>query len=88
MAVEFGADSKLNWTLLNKEQAPTYIDFLEDENRRHQLAIREARYRQGYVKEMSLEWKLWQSAIHRHVNDVEDTKTRIREVKYFFGMEE
>ena len=88
MTVEFGKDSKLLWTLLKAEQAPTFIWFLEDEIRRHRLAIHDARYKQGYGKEGSLEYKLWQSAIHRHVNDVEDTKTRIREVKRFFGMEE
>ena len=88
MTVEFGQDSKLLWTLLKAEQAPTYIWFLEDEIRRHRLAIHDARYKQGWGNEGSLEYKLWQSAIHRHVNDAEDTKTRVREVKRFFGMEE
>ncbi len=88
MTVEFGADSKLLWTLLKAEQAPTFIDFLEKEIRRHQLAIHNARWEQGFGHEGSLEYKLWQSAIHRHVNDVESDKTRIREVKHFFGMEE
>ena len=88
MTIEFNKDSKLLWTLLKAEQAPTFIWFLEDEIRRHRLAIHDARYKQGWGKEGSLEYKLWQSAIHRHINDVEDTKTRIREVKRFFGMEE
>ena len=88
MTVEFGKDSKLLWTLLKAEQAPTFIWFLEDEIRRHRLAIHDARYKQGYGKEGSLEYKLWQSAIHRHVNDVEDTKTKVREVKRFFGIDE
>ncbi len=87
MTVEFGQDSKLLWTLLKAEQAPTYIWFLEDEIRRHRLAIHDARYKQGYGKEGSLEYKLWQSAIHRHVNDVENTKIVIREVKHWFRME-
>ena len=88
MTVEFGQDSKLLWTLLKAEQAPTFIFFLEDEIRRHELAIHDAGYKQGWGKEGSLEYKLWQSTIHRHVNDVENTKTRIREVKRFFGIEE
>ncbi len=88
MTVEFGQDSKLLWTLLKAEQASTFIFFLEDEIRRHRLAIHDARYKQGYGKEGSLEYQLWQSAIHRHVNDIEDTKTRIREVKHWFGMKE
>ncbi len=88
MTVEFGQDSKLLWTLLKAERAPTYIDFLEKEIRRHQLAIHEARWWQGYGKEGTLDYKLWQSAIHRHVNDVENTKIVIREVKHWFGVEE
>ena len=88
MTVEFGKDSKLLWTLLKAEQAPTFIDFLEKEIRRHQLAIHNARWEQGFGKEGSLEYKLWQSAIHRHINDVENTKTKVREVKRFFGIEE
>ena len=88
MTVEFGTDSKLLWTLLKAEQASTFIDFLEKEIRRHELAIHNAKWEQGFGKEGSLDYKLWQSAIHRHVNDVEDTKTRVREVKRFFGMEE
>ena len=88
MTVEFGQDSKLLWTLLKAEQAPTFIWFLEDEIRRHRLAIHDARYKQGYGKEGSLDYKLWQSAIFRHVNDIEDTKTRIREVKRWFQLDE
>ncbi len=87
MIVKFGEDSKLLWTLLKAEQAPTFIDFLEKEIRRHQLAIHNAKWEQGFGKEGSLDYKLWQSAIHRHINDIEDTKTRVREVKRFFGME-
>ena len=88
MTVEFGQDSKLLWTLLKAEQAPTFIDFLQKEIRRHELAIHNAKWEQGFGKEGSLEFKLWQSAIHRHVNDVENTKIVIREVKHWFGMEE
>ncbi len=88
MTVEFGEDSKLLWTLLKAEQAPTFIDFLQKEIKRHQLAIHNAKWEQGYGKEGSLDYKLWQSAIHRHVNDVEDTKIVIQEVKHWFGMEE
>ena len=88
MTIQFGADSKLLWTLLKAEQAPTFIDFLQKEIRRHQLAIHNARWEQGFGKEGSLDYKLWQSAIFRHVNDIEDTKTRIREVKRFFGIDD
>ena len=88
MTVEFGKGSKLLWTFIKAEQASTFIFFLEDEIRRHRLAIHDAKYKQGYGKEGSLEYKLWQSAIHRHVNDVENTKIVIQEVKHWFGMEE
>ena len=88
MTVEFGKDSKLLWTLLKAEQASIFIFFLEDEIRRHRLAIHDAKYKQGYGKEGSLEYQLWQSAIHRHVNDVENTKIVIQEVKHWFGIEE
>ena len=88
MTVEFGTDSKLLWTLLKAEQAPTFIDFLQKEISRHQLAIHNAKWEQGFGKEGSLEFKLWQSAIHRHVNDVENTKIVIQEVKHWFQLEE
>ncbi len=88
MTVEFGQDSKLLWTLLKAEQASTYIDFLQKEIRRHELAIHNAKWEQGFGHEGSLDYKLWQSSIHRHVNDVEFTKIVIREVKHFFGIEE
>ena len=88
MTVEFGQDSKLLWTLLKAEQAPTFIDFLQKEIKRHELAIHNAKWEQGYGKEGSLDYKLWQSAIHRHVNDVEDTKIVIQKVKLFFGIDE
>ena len=88
MTVEFGKDSKLLWTLLKVEQASTFIFFLEDEIRRHRLAIHDAKYKQGYGKEGSLDYQLWQSAIHRHVNDAENTKIVIQEVKHFFGIDE
>ncbi|KKM18521.1 hypothetical protein LCGC14_1664810 [marine sediment metagenome] len=88
MTVEFNEDSKLLWTLLKAEQASIFIFFLEDEIRRHRLAIHDAKYKQGYGKEGSLEYQLWQSAILRHVNDVEYAKIVIQEVKHWFGMEE
>ncbi len=87
MTIEFGEDSKLLWNQLEKDQAPYYICFLEVEIDRHLNAIKEAQYEQRGYKNDHLMWKLWQSAIKRHVNDVEHTKIVIQEVKHWFGME-
>ena len=87
MTVEFGEDSKLLWTQLEKDQAPFFICFLEVEIDRHRRAIKDAQYEQMGYKSDHLMYKLWQSAIHRHVNDVEMTKIVIQEVKHWFGME-
>ena len=88
MTIEFGEDSMLDWKLLDKEDAPFFICFLEVENDRHRQAIKDAKYEQIYYKSDHLMWKLWQNAIHRHVEDVEFTKVVIQEVKHYFGMEE
>ena len=88
MTVEFDEDSFLDWKLLDKEDAPFFICFLEVENDRHRQAIKDAQYEQIYYKSDHLMWKLWQNAIHRHVEDVEFTKVVIQEVKHWFGMEE
>ena len=88
MTIEFGEDSMLDWKLLDKEDAPFFICFLEVENDRHRQAIKDAKYEQIYYKNDHLMWKLWQNAIHRHVEDVEFTKVVIQEVRHYFGMEE
>lgn len=87
MTVEFGIDNKLAWTLIKKEQAPTYIKFLEMENLRHAHAVKQAIYFQNHLSDGDLMVQLWQSAINRHFSDIESTKTRIIEVKHWFGME-
>ena len=86
MTVEFGKDSKLLWTLLKAEQASIFIWFLEDEIRRHRLAIHDAKYKQGYGKEGSLEYKLWQSAISRHDEDLQSIDVLIESVKHWFNL--
>ena len=88
MTIEFNKDNKLAWTLLKKEQAPAYIKFLEMENLRHAHAVEEAIYAQNHLSESDLMKQLWQSAIDRHFKDIESTKTRIMEVKHWFGMED
>ena len=88
MTVEFGEDSKLEWPLLEKDQAPFFICFLEVEIDRHNRAIKDAQYEQAFYKSDHLMWKLYQSAIHRHVKDVEHTKSTIQKVRHWFEMEE
>ncbi len=88
MTVEFGADNKLLWTLLEKGQADEYIDFLERENARHRAAITNAQYEQIFYKRDNLVWKLWESSIKRHDLDIRDTQTRIIEVKHWFGIDD
>ena len=88
MTVEFGTDNKLLWTLLEKDQADEYIDFLERENERHKEAIHNAVYEQIFYKTDHLMWKLWASAIHRHDLDIRSTNNRIVEVKQYFGVED
>ena len=88
MTIEFDEYSKLLWTQLDKDQAPFFICFLEVEIDRHRRAIKDAQYEQIYYKSDHLMWKLYQSAIHRHVNKVEFTKVVIQEVRHYFQMEE
>ena len=88
MTIEFNKDSMLDWKLLDKEDAPFFICFLEVEIDRHRQAIKDAQYEQLGYKSDHLMWKLWQNAIHRHVEDVEFTKVVIQEVRHWFGMEE
>ena len=88
MTIEFDKDSKLLWTQLDKDQAPFFICFLEVEIDRHRRAIKDAQYEQMGYKSDHLMYKLWQNAIHRHVEDVEFTKVVIQEVRHYFGMEE
>ena len=87
MTIEFGEDSKLLWTLMEKDQAPFFICFLEVEIDRHRRAIKDAQYEQMGYKSDHLMWKLYQSAIHRHVNDVEFAIVVIQEVRHWFGVE-
>ena len=88
MTIEFNKDSMLDWKLLDKEDAPFFICFLEVEHDRHRQAIKDAQYEQIYYKNDHLMWKLWQNAIRRHVEDVEFTKVVIQEVRHYFCMEE
>ncbi len=88
MTVEFGKDSKLNFTQLEKDDAPYYVCFLEVEVDRHQKAIKDAKYEQIYYKNDHLMWKLWASAIHRHDLDIRSTNNRILEVKHWFSIDD
>lgn len=84
----FDKENKVIIETLSKAGAMAYISFLQEEERRHIICLREAgeNARVGGISNeyWQAKGKFWESAVARHKDDIRDIKALIEKVRELF----